>query len=657
MGETFEAYRETVQMSGMAVCRFCIQSSGPMRIIPFSELPYSPISAFFYEVTKIRLDVSGEYPEYICTECEHILQVSAGHIRKFREVDAFWKRYLFNFQEIPVNMVEADGKPMAMGDMKMEAEEYLIEYDDGGDMDLDGPKFQTYFLDESRGSDAEVADEEMEQSTTSDVKNNIVSSLKLSKPTGLQCDLCSKTGYKTRKSMLGHLKECIQRRQHVCLICGRGFKDQDKLEIHSKSHIKYQCGECNFECKNQLALDSHSQMHGEHVCEQCGRTFKNNKNLLYHLRKFHVEMLNKGPFTCKECRAVFDDKEDFRDHVRTNHMVESICPKCEKVCVSSVHLRKHMLKRHNEKLRVKCNHCDKSFANKYILRQHMDMHFPNENSQPKPSHMCDICGREFKSLTSVTRHVKLHETDPEIAMKARAPAGSGKFACPLCDARHVRCGPLRQHMKQDHPIEGPQLWEQLVVRMCLKCNIEFPTEDELRLHRDTHNDFQCSVCRQSMTSEESLKYHMLTHSGKERPHKCEICEATYIKSAHLAQHIRRAHIKERPHKCRLCPKDFVESYELIKHIRFVHEQVRNYVCEVCNKSFKKGTELKIHAQKHTGIYKYRCEICNRNFGNSSKYAGHNAAKHPHMQPQAQMMSVEYELKGLVHKTEIVIDDY
>lgn len=350
-----------------------------------------------------------------------------------------------------------------------------------------------------------------------------------------------------------------------------------------------------------------------------------------------------GVYTCTVCSESFIVKEDFRKHVRSEHLKKPVlkCTSCTSTFLGSTRLRKHMVQMHNELPKLKCDICQKLYHSKGQLTMHMRIHLR------ETSYVCDICGHEFKSLNGVNRHRLLHDQpppeNPNADRRRSANKLKGHLVCPLCPSTYVRSAPLREHLKKKHPENGASIWEGIAPLMCMKCDEMFPSIMALKEHRDHHNKFSCNICKQSMTSQESLKYHMETHSTKDRPHTCQLCGSTYILKTHLAQHTRRVHTLERPHVCQVCQRAFAEKYELGKHMRAVHMKERRFKCEECDRTFKKKNELKIHNQSHTGVYRYRCDICDKGFGNSTLFLGHNVINHPNLVAEK---AEEAELLGI-----------
>ena len=93
-------------------------------------------------------------------------------------------------------------------------------------------------------------------------------------------------------------------------------------------------------------------------------------------------------------------------------------------------------------------------------------------------------------------------------------------------------------------------------------------------------NFKCMVCDKTLTSQQNLMKHLLTHNNN---HTCLICMKTF-KSTHFLRHHMDKHN---------------ESYE--------------YTCPICGKKFKFKNNMRGHLRKHSMEKKFECEICHKKF--------------------------------------------
>lgn len=236
-------------------------------------------------------------------------------------------------------------------------------------------------------------------------------------------------------------------------------------------------------------------------CDICGKKLPEKSVLLQHMIDVH-QTKSKIKFECSTCNKQFANKRYLRQHeFHTNHKNWSSVEQ-----IDETH---------------KCDICSKLFTNQRLLKQHVrNMH----SDRVAASSMCPVCGLTFKTLSGFNRHHKIeHQSEKMKSMRARNRSAPATMWCPLC-GKGFSSGPsFRAHLKIGHRKDGGNdLWLNLVHRICFKCNRVFPSVDCMKEHRAVHNSFQCSVCKQFMTSEQSLQYHMEIHSNKARPFQCMV---------------------------------------------------------------------------------------------------------------------------------------
>ena len=82
--------------------------------------------------------------------------------------------------------------------------------------------------------------------------------------------------------------------------------------------------------------------------------------------------------------------------------------------------------------RVLCNVCNKTYASKRTLKQHMKIH-----SGSKP-YRCDYCGKTFTDRSTRNKHARIH-------------TGFKPHVCTYCNAAFGQSGNLLRHQRLKHP--------------------------------------------------------------------------------------------------------------------------------------------------------------------------------------------------------------
>ena len=182
-------------------------------------------------------------------------------------------------------------------------------------------------------------------------------------------------------------------------------------------------------------------------CEQCGKHFKSQKRVEAHSKK-HLKMEDKY-------------------HKDNSEPVD----------------------------RALCNICSKSFANKYILKSHMQTH--SEDTETVELASCNICKKSFRNKYNLKYHKKSHDADAE--EKATA-------LCNIC-SKIMTKKTLKKHMKNIHG--------EKKIAKCSNCGMSFrmscignhermcKLSDEEREARK----FKCDDCGKALSSREKLRRH------------------------------------------------------------------------------------------------------------------------------------------------------
>lgn len=167
------------------------------------------------------------------------------------------------------------------------------------------------------------------------------------------------------------------------------------------------------------------------------------------------------------------------------------------------------MQRHNP-TRFQCNHCDRSFIERYKLTLHMTQNHP-DLAPKKP--------------------VEKDTND------ANVPQPKPAFECPVC---HIEFG-LLYHLKRHMGIHS------------------------------NYRPFKCDTCQGTYKSEKDLNRHKKIHSGV-KPHKCTFCGNGFVTTTELTRHV-RIHTGEKPYKCEICFQAFTQTCTLKKHKEKKHPNV------------------------------------------------------------------------------------
>lgn len=233
---------------------------------------------------------------------------------------------------------------------------------------------------------------------------------------------------------------------------------------------------------------------------------------------------------------------------------------CDNVFNRSSHYQAH-LKQHtgaNELYECDINHCERVYKNKSALNIHKRKY---HNFGPElKSHMCEICGKVFKSSAVLNDHRFIHveksllpyiceeegcakrfSNKEKLKVHKMRHAGIKNFICPHCGMRKTTRNELKIHINY-HTLE--RTWP---CRFCPKvCNSAGNLKMHVRNIHERAKDFACSFCERTFAKADTRKYHEMTHTG-EKPHACDECGRRFLQPAALRTH-RKIHLKENAKK-------------------------------------------------------------------------------------------------------------
>ncbi|KAL1460965.1 hypothetical protein WDU94_012899 [Cyamophila willieti] len=379
---------------------------------------------------------------------------------------------------------------------------------------------------------------------------------------------------------------------------------------------------CDIEAWNTNSLhskDDHpttrSNPAKSHHCASCNKTFLTLNGYKFHIKSVHSDT---SPHLCELCGKHFNHQTNLNAHRKT-HLSEDL------------------------KKLIQCTVCDKKFLNKFLLKEHLNVHY-----DLKPF-FCSVCGKSFHSSHTLQRHVQTHEHTSTydcavcgktllrrrtLVLHLRRHGEALKFRCRICEKRFKSRGELKTH------------------------GVEIHTQEEMRERRSEHNKnvVKCPSCPK-LLSRTTLSTHIRSfHSGQTFPISCEICGKGLSGRASLAYHIKAMHSEEggdwrcqycglkfmtrtlcnrheykhtgdTPFKCSQCDKGF-RSLSTLRQHRLVHQNPSSqHTCQVCGKQFKRKAALDVHWRIHSGNLPFSCPDCNKTFAQKNDMLKHQRAKH------------------------------
>ncbi|KAK5640597.1 hypothetical protein RI129_011408 [Pyrocoelia pectoralis] len=280
-------------------------------------------------------------------------------------------------------------------------------------------------------------------------------------------------------------------------------------------------------------------------------------------------------FYCLICKKLFPSRKPFTRHNRYNHSKD----------------RKHP-----------CEICGKRFVYQYEAKNHENVHIP----KIKRIFECNICNNSYRSKTTLKIHVQVDHYNVI------------RFSCKECGKNFKLLASLKDHQKKVH---------LGITLKCEDCGKVYRDASCFENHKKTHlpnyvrEKFTCSVCQTQFLCMKTYKQHVTAHvTGPKAKYICDICGMSITSRDSLRTHL-RSHTGEKPFNCDVCDKAFSAKRFLRTHL-LVHTKEKPYSCDYCKQRFSQRSSLTTHLRRHTGERPYECNICNKCFISKTLLVSH-----------------------------------
>lgn len=257
------------------------------------------------------------------------------------------------------------------------------------------------------------------------------------------------------------------------------------------------------------------------------------------------ESININPYYCNICLYDLNNFTDFKEHCK-------------------IHAD-------NEKIKLKCEFCDKKFRKVSKLEQHRQKHTKNE------LYSCSFCSETFKHHFKYVKHLVTHGKVETQQQEVNQNDTDQRLECDICSSNFKSMNSLAAHMRK---------------------------------HVEKNRVLACSICDKIFKKVSHLKRHELCHEIN-RPYKCLQCPKRFNSDILLKEHLNK-HSGIKPHACPMCPKSFAHLSTLTAHVK-IHTRQKPFLCPTCGKKFDSSTNLNQHLRRHMGLKIFACNLCPRKF--------------------------------------------
>lgn len=407
------------------------------------------------------------------------------------------------------------------------------------------------------------------------------------------------------------------------------------FSVHSYKYEKigkdYLCPVCKSLFPNPASVRRHVFTHVKDkvlLCGFCPERFRTIPYLRCHLKDKHQNESRSYEFECFECHKMFNHNQfrAMKDHIQSHQFANLHCILCNKKFKEYRFYRLHMLNIHPQGIDLnnenqlqqepvdyrekpvkttywECYLCQKNFRERRLLRSHYKLHV----QQPR---LCLMCGIFCSSATSLSRHMKLHDSDE-----------TKSHLCTICGKGFKIRQYLLRHNRKEH-----QLWADNTPPICQICGAFFDKKSLLYEHMKSHpfeetRNFICKICNHAAKNAYNLKRHMQTHSN-DRSFECSICQKTF--HPRYAKDHMKSHTEARKHKCPDCGKKFKRKYALKQHM-YQHGGGPEHKCDICGRAFARTDKLLRHRRRHGIPLNYHCKVCLKGFISHKSYLLHESS--------------------------------